>query len=231
MHIKKTWPFGKKISIDMRDDEHAVDPISFGDPASIDRRFMLGKSPVSLGRYTYGFLPQNVYHWDQGAALHIGGFCSLAPDVAILLGGEHQTDKIATYPFGHHPTNEKSGWQAPVTDAAYSKGDVRIGNDVWIGLGATVMSGVTVGDGAVIAAYSHVFKTVEPYEIVGGNPSRTIRFRFDEEMRNLLLDLAWWTLPEDSIKEITTTLYCERPTKELVLSLINRYRGRRPIVD
>lgn len=76
-----------------------------------------------------------------------------------------------------------------------SNGDVVIGHDVWIGSNVTIMSGVVVGSGSVLAANSHVVKDVLPYEIVGGNPAQHIRFRFDDELREVLLDLSWWDWP------------------------------------
>lgn len=126
--------------------------------------------------------------------LTIGSFCSIAPDVRVFLGDEHHTEWVSTYPFKGaigHPT---------------TKGDVVIGNDVWIGYGATIMSGVTIGDGAVIAARSHVVKNVKPYEIVGGNPAKHIRFRFDTETIELLARLQWWALPDKDITNIVSLL-------------------------
>jgi acetyltransferase-like isoleucine patch superfamily enzyme len=221
--LKKIW-LRRLEQTQAADDPSELTPVC--DPTPHDRRFMLGQSLVSLGRYTYGFKPDNVHHWNQGAALNIGAFCSLADSVTILLGGEHQLDKFTTYPFGHHPVNEKAGWRKEVGGFSGAKGAVTIGNDVWIGLGATIMSGVTVGDGAVIAANAHVFRNVDPYAIVGGNPAATIRPRFDKSVQDLLLELAWWTLPDASIREISNILYCEKPTMELLLPLIEKYRKK-----
>lgn len=125
------------------------------------------------------------------AVLTIGSYTSIAPDVRIFLGDEHRTDWISTYPFDGQPK---------------TKGNVTIGNDVWIGYGATIMSGVTICDGAVIAARSHVVKSVKPYEVVGGNPARHIKFRFDEETIRLLLEFKWWDLPEREINTLIPLL-------------------------
>jgi acetyltransferase-like isoleucine patch superfamily enzyme len=96
--------------------------------------------------------------------------------------------------------------------------DVRIGNDVWIGYGATIMSGVTIGDGAVIAANSHVVKHVKPYEIVGGNPAKHIKFRFDIETIGLLLAIKWWNLPESEVNKLIPIL-TEIPDKAVLKGL------------
>ena len=104
-----------------------------------------------------------------------------------------------------------------------TKGDVIIGNDVWIGSGATIMSGVHIGDGAVIGANSCVVKNVSAYEIVGGNPSRHIKMRFDDETINLLLNLHWWDLSLNEIKSMVHDL-SSKPTHELLKKLILKYK-------
>src|SRR5205823_3283824 len=112
-----------------------------------------------------------------------------------------------------------------------TKGDVIVGNDVWIGYGVTISSGVTIGDGAVIGTNATVVKDVEPYEIVGGNPARHIKFRFDAEIRALLLDLKWWDLPVEDIRRLAPQL-CAVPTAEQLRALIAAFRsgeGRAPI--
>lgn len=127
--------------------------------------------------------------WGEGAQLKIGNFCSIASNITVLLGGNHRTDWVTTYPFGHCKNFPDV---APVKGHPKTNGNVVIGNDVWIGSGATIMSGVTIGDGAVIAANSHVVKDVAPYSIVGGNPAKHIKFRFTEEQIKSLLQIQWW---------------------------------------
>jgi acetyltransferase-like isoleucine patch superfamily enzyme len=147
-----------------------------------------------IGRGTYGS-PQ-VLSWRDGTALEIGSFCSISDSVTIMLGGEHRTDWVTTYPFSQlYP--EAEGFKGH----PHTKGDVLIGNDVWIGYGALILSGVRIGNGAVVAARSVVRTNVEPYSIVAGNPSRHVRFRFDEESVNALEEIAWWDWPLDKIKE------------------------------
>jgi len=183
---------------------------------------MIGQSKVTVGRFTYGTQHLIIKHFNQGAALNIGSFCSLAERVTILLGGEHNHKNISTYPFGFPRFIPELGGENIVFGSG-TKGDVNIGHDVWIGDGATIMSGITVGDGAVIAANAHVVKNVAPFEIVGGNPARHIKFRFDENIRELLLKLKWWDLPVESIKEISETLAAE-PSEEILHALLAIYR-------
>jgi acetyltransferase-like isoleucine patch superfamily enzyme len=138
-------------------------------------------------------------HWsDSGAQLKVGNFCSFASNINIYLGGNHRTDWISTYAFGyvpHSPFNDylPSGHPA-------SKGDVIIGNDVWIADNVTIMSGIKIGDGAVIANNSHVVKDVEPYSIVGGNPAIHIKYRFTLEQIAKLLEIQWWNWDDAKIK-------------------------------
>lgn len=145
------------------------------------------------GEYTYG--SPEIIHYTKDTKVHIGKFCSIAKNIHILAGGEHSTDKITTYPFHLLLKKEYKDWTE-------TKGNVHIGNDVWIGYGATILSGVTVGDGAVIGAETLVSKDVEPYEIVAGNPQRHIRYRFGEEDRNRLLQLQWWDQPPETLIKI-----------------------------
>jgi acetyltransferase-like isoleucine patch superfamily enzyme len=148
----------------------------------------------SIGAYTYG--TPKVYQWDDSTKLTIGRHCSIAKDVSILLGGEHRTDWITTYPFNRFFREAEE-----ITGHPHSKGDVTIGNDVWIGMGVTILSGVTIGNGAVIAARSLVTRDVPPYAIAGGNPARVIRSRFPEEVVQKLEAIAWWDWPVEKIRK------------------------------
>jgi acetyltransferase-like isoleucine patch superfamily enzyme len=102
-----------------------------------------------IGKHTYGTENLQIYFTDSGSNLTIGNFCSIAGNVKIYMGGNHRTDWVTTYPFGHASKdifNNFNGQGHPVT-----KGDIIIGNDIWIGQNVTIMSGVTIGDGAIIA--------------------------------------------------------------------------------
>jgi acetyltransferase-like isoleucine patch superfamily enzyme len=195
-------------------DLDALDPVQ-------TRQEKVGNSTISVGRYTYGADQISVIQWGEGASLQIGSFCSIAAAVRVFLGGNHRMDWISTYPFGHaHPkVFGKAVPGHPVT-----KGHVVIGNDVWVGQSATIMSGITIGDGAVIAANAHVIQNVAPYELVGGNPAKHIRFRFPKEIRDLLLRLQWWDLELDAIRSIIGTLTAS-PTVDGLNALIRRFRA------
>jgi len=153
---------------------------------------------ILVGDYTYyddfenpeNFERNVLYHFDfVGDRLIIGKFCSIASDVKFIMnGGNHRTDWLTNYPFpvfGH-------GWESVMPEEWPNKGDTRIGNDVWIGYGATLMPGVRIGDGAIIAAQSVVTRSVEPYSIVGGNPAQEIRKRFDAATIKTLMEIQWW---------------------------------------
>jgi acetyltransferase-like isoleucine patch superfamily enzyme len=161
--------------------------------------FKLRYPQYECGLGTYG-LPE-VRDWNEGSTLKIGAYCSIAEEVKILLGGHHRADWVTTFPF-----------PAFISEAAHIKsyngshGDVIVGNDVWLCSGCTILSGVTVGDGAVVAANSLVTKNVEPYSVVGGNPAKFIKWRFSEEVRKALLKSQWWTWSIDEIRSVTELL-------------------------
>ena len=159
---------------------------------------------VKVGKFTFGVGNINLAHHAGSPRLEIGRFCSIAGNVKIFTGAYHRTDWISTYPFGH--IHEEIFGAEKSEGYPHSKGGVTIGNDVWIGNSATIMSGVIVNNGAVIAANSHVIKNVEPYEVVGGNPARHIKFRFKDEIIKELLELKWWDLSNSDIKKISHLL-------------------------
>jgi acetyltransferase-like isoleucine patch superfamily enzyme len=166
---------------------------------------------MEIGKYSYGQQHISVIK-DPTANLKIGKFCSIADNITIYLGRNHRTDWITTYPFGHTHTdvfNKFDGKGHPSTN-----GDVIIGNDVWIASHVTIMSGVKIGDGSVIASYSHVVKDVEPYSIVGGNPAKFIKYRFNQEIIKKLLNLEWWNLDDDIINDISPLL-CSNDIEKL----------------
>jgi acetyltransferase-like isoleucine patch superfamily enzyme len=159
---------------------------------------------MSFGKYTYSDGNPKVFYRNNDAKLVVGKFCSIASGVNIYLGGNHRTDWVTTYPFGHinqDKFTDFNGLGHPST-----KGDVIIGNDVWIASNVTIMSGVTIGDGAVIANNSHVVKDVEPYSMVGGNPAKLIKYRFTKEQIENLLEIKWWDWDDDKINKYTPLL-------------------------
>jgi acetyltransferase-like isoleucine patch superfamily enzyme len=157
---------------------------------------------LPFGKYSYGN-PTIIFE-SSDTKLHVGNFCSIAENVKIFLGGNHRIDWITTYPFGHinkNTFNSFNGVGHPST-----KGDVFIGNDVWIGYNVTIMSGIKIGDGAVIAANSHVVKDVEPYALVGGNPAKHIKYRFTKEQIDKLLNIKWWYWGDKKINKFVPLL-------------------------
>ena len=154
---------------------------------------------MEVGKYTYGHNEINVMSWGSKSKLIIGSFCSIASETKIFLGGNHRTDFFTTFPFGHifediFISNNKL--EHPI-----SNGNVIIGNDVWIGYNSTIMSGIKIGDGSVIAAGSVVVKDVEPYTIVGGTTAKFIKKRFDDKTISVLLNLKWWEWSDEKISE------------------------------
>ena len=166
-------------------------------------------------RHTYGLNNLNVRSWGEGAKFYIGSFCSIADNVQLFLGGNHRTDWVTTYPFGHI-NKDVFGWHGDGHPA--TKGDIVIGNDVWLGSGCTIMSGVTIGDGAVVAANAKVVKDVPPYAIVGGNPAKVIKRRFTEEQISALLLNPWWKKSDQEIQELIPLL-CSDNINELIIAL------------
>ncbi|MGI8964626.1 MAG: CatB-related O-acetyltransferase [Limisphaerales bacterium] len=146
----------------------------------------------TVGRGTYG--EPIILHWGEPATLKVGSFCSIAGGVKIFLGGNHRTDWITTYPFSVFRDSAKAILGHPAT-----RGDVVIGHDVWIGADATILSGVRVGDGAVIGACSVVTRDVPAYGIVAGNPAKLIRLRFTESEIACLKELAWWSWSDSKL--------------------------------
>ena len=127
----------------------------------------------------------------------IGNFCSLATNIKIYCGhGYHDSSWVSTYPFGHVHHNI---FGHDKINLGKTNGNVIIGNDVWIGDNVMIMSGVKIGDGAIIATNSHVVKDVDDYAIVGGNPAKLIKYRFDENTIKRLLEIRWWEWSVDKI--------------------------------
>jgi virginiamycin A acetyltransferase len=155
---------------------------------------------IIVGDYTYfddsrygpdKFEEYNVlYNYDfSKVKLIIGKFCAIAAEVKFIMTGDHKLDAISTYPFPIF----QHGWETvyDINDLPV-KGDIIIGNDVWLGYDCLVKNGVSVGDGAIIAARAVVVKDVPPYAIVAGNPAKIVKMRFDAATIDRLLQIAWW---------------------------------------
>lgn len=163
---------------------------------------------IIVGDYTYyddfedvaNFEKNVKYHFDFiGDKLIIGKFCQIASGATFIMnGGNHLTDGISTFPFQIFG----EAWADAMEGKSYpTKGDTIIGNDVWIGYDATIMPGITVGHGAIIATKAVVTKDIPPYAIVGGNPAKVIKMRFSESKIEKLLALAWWDWPIERITQ------------------------------
>jgi len=152
-----------------------------------------------VGTGTYG-IPE-VFEFGDDTILRIGSYTSIAAGVKVLLGGEHRTDWLTTYPF---PAMMKG--LEDIKDYAPSKGDVIIGSDCWICADATILSGVTIGHGSIVAAGAVVTRDVPPFAVVGGNPCKFIRWRFEDAIRDQLLEAAWWDWPMEEVKSVARML-------------------------
>ena len=172
----------------------------------------------SVGKHTYGIQNIDIYYWCEDTWLDVGSFCSISGHILVYLGGNHRIDWATTFPFGHLEKNiftKFNGIGHPST-----KGNVKIGNDVWIGTHATIMSGITIGDGACIACNSVVTKDVLPYSIVGGNPAKLIKMRFSDDIIKKLLKYEWWELSDNVINDISPLL-CSNDFNKLFHKLEN----------
>lgn len=183
-----------------------------GDKQTIYLKSVITDPGITVGEYTmYNdfvndpvlFEKNNVlYHYPINKdKLIIGKFCSIACGAKFLFNSANHTFRsLSTYPFPLF-FEEWGLDKKNVTDSWDNKGDIVIGNDVWIGYEAVIMAGVTIGDGAVIGARAVVTKDVLPYTIVGGIPAKPIRKRFSEETISALLALKWWDWPKEKIAQ------------------------------
>lgn len=166
-------------------------------------------SNIIVGDYTYfddfrygpdKFEEHNVlYNYDfSKVKLIIGRFCAIAAEAKFIMTGDHKLDAISTYPFPIF----QHGWEIAydIKDLPV-KGDIIVGNDVWLGYDCLIKNGVTVGDGAIIATRAVVVKDVPPYAIVAGNPATVVKLRFDEVTIARLLHIAWWNWDIEKINK------------------------------
>ena len=188
-------------------------------PEIIFLKNIANNSNVIVGDYTYcndpkgpsGYFDRHVFHHYSfiGDKLIIGKFCSIARDVKFLMnGGNHDLHSLSTYPFQMF----EDGWDslrevfngAPLKIPVHLplKGDTRVGNDVWLGLSATILPGVTIGDGSIVGAQSVVTRNVPPYTIVAGNPAKLIRKRFSDDVISKMEKISWWDWPIENINDV-----------------------------
>ena len=200
-------------------DPNAVFPNAFGTTCFLKN--VVTAPNIFIGDYTYyddpvdptGFEANNVlFNWPEfGDKLIIGKFCAMASGTQFIMGpANHRTCSISTYPFAVFG----GAWAErgpPHLDQLPRKGDIVVGNDVWIGRNSVILPGVHIGDGAIIAVQSVVARDVPPYTVYGGNPARFLKDRFSPELKELLLRLKWWDLPGDTLAEILPLLCSPDP--------------------
>ncbi|PXY23825.1 acetyltransferase [Prauserella coralliicola] len=182
-------------------------------------RPLVNSPTISVGEYTYYDDPDGATEFQQRNVLYaygperliIGRYCAIAAGTRFLMaGGEHPMLGVSTFPF----TMFGGEWAEQTLDLVTgmpSRGDTVVGNDVWFGSQATVMPGVRIGDGAIIAAGAVVTADVPPYTIVGGNPARPIRQRFDDADVDRLRRAAWWNWPTELVTAHARTIMAGTP--------------------
>jgi virginiamycin A acetyltransferase len=190
-----------------------------GHPRVVFLKPLISSPNIIVGDFSYyddpvdptGFERNNVLYAYGPERLTIGRYCALAAGVRFLMAGaNHPTGGVSTFPFAIFGGE----WRERTVDLIYglpSRGDTVVGNDVWIGYEAIIMPGVTIGDGAIVASGALVTKDVPPYGIVGGNPARLLRTRFDEADVERLLQAAWWDWPVELVTEHARTIMAGTP--------------------
>lgn len=153
---------------------------------------------VIVGNYTYGEL--DVLNFNERETLKIGNFCSIASEVIFVLNADHNVKTLSTYPF-------KVKCLHSCTFEAVSKGNITVDDDVWIGTGAIILSGVHISQGAVVAAGAVVTKDVPAYAIVGGTPAKVIKYRFSDAIIKKLLTIDYSKLTKEQIEQNVNLLY------------------------
>lgn len=192
--------------------------LQFAKPEASDVFYTLDffkEKKYCIGEFTYG-KPKILFE-NEESNLILGKYCSIAEDVTVFLGGNHRVDWVTTYPF-----NILNKDFANIEKHSATKGNVEIGNDVWIGFKSTILSGVKIADGAVIAACSVVTKDIGPYEIWGGNPARFIKNRFTDNQIQKLLEIQWWNWDDNKVRNNMTGLCSENIEEFLLKHNINK---------
>lgn len=189
-------------------DPNTIYPIK-GVTRTVYLKNIITNPQIIVGDYTYYDDPEDVYNFEKnvlylfdfiGDKLNIGKFCQIAAGVRFVMNGaNHAMNGFSTYPFKIFG----GAWASKDPMQVVTKGDTVIGHDVWIGNSATIMQGVKIGHGAIIGTGSLVTKDVPAYTILGGNPAKEIRKRFDDETIELLLALQWW---DWDVQKITNNL-------------------------
>ena len=160
---------------------------------------------VEVGEHTYGLKRESFYAYHPDDRVRIGKFCSIADGVRFVFGG-HRLDTISTFPFRAICFGD-----APHADAT-SHGEIVVGHDVWIGVNAVILSGVKIGNGAVVAAGAVVTRDVPAYAVVGGVPAKLIKLRFEPDQVTALEKIQWWNWPLEKIRANLDLFYASPAT-------------------
>ena len=214
-------------------DPNVISPNEYGTTCFLKN--VISAPNIQVGDYTYyddpadptAFEKNNVWfnYPEFGDRLVIGKFCSIASGVRFIMGpANHRTSSVTTYPF--HVFG--GAWAQHTPDHLSElpfKGDIVVGNDVWIGQDSLILPGVHIGDGAVIASRSVVSRDVPPYGVAGGNPARVRKKRFGEALIQILLELRWWDCPPEELVQLLPLL-CD-PDLERVEQVLGAYCAAR----
>ncbi|WP_270668049.1 CatB-related O-acetyltransferase [Aeromonas sp. QDB12] len=166
-------------------------------------------SSVSVGKETYGVI--NIHSWGNShESLYIGNFVSIANDVKFILGGNHNTSGVTTYPI-----RSMSKLNSPDVDAT-TKGKITIHDDVWIGFNSMILSGVTIERGSVVAAGAVVTKSFPAYSVIGGNPARLIKLRLSDEEINIANKIDFNAIELKGLTDEQIEIFYEKPTKSML---------------
>ena len=171
------------------------------EPRYAQQRRLLKSGRMTIGQHTYGIPVIKTYDLIS-TRLVVGAYSALSEEAIVMLGGEHAIDRVTTFPLRMRlqlPGAGEDGIPVPT-------GDTVIGSDVWLTMRTFVRSGVTIGDGAIVASGAVVINDVPPYAIVGGNPAKVIRYRFTPEQIEALLEIRWWDWPDSLVVEATPLL-------------------------
>lgn len=182
----------------------------------IDGIYKFDINKIKIGKNSYGSINVKMYGTDN-ENLIIGNYCSIASNVLFVLGGNHNYKTLTTYPFKNKILNENN-------IEAISKGPIILEDDVWIGANSLILSGVRIGKGAIVAAGSVVTKDIPPYAIVGGNPAKIIKYRFNKDIIEKIIDidLNKICINEKNIELLSTELNCDNVDK-IIEELKNEY--------
>ncbi len=172
------------------------------------------KQCVKVGYKSYGNLNIHSYSNGAGEKLEIGNFVSIANNVNFILGGNHMTDTLTSFPV-------RTFFANTYFQDAFSKGPIIIEDEVWIGFGATILSGVKIGKGAIIAAGSIITKDVPPYAIMGGNPAKLIKYRFNQDIIESLLKINLLKMKDTFIIKNINAFYEKINDKDDVAFFLN----------